>query len=538
MKIIKRLLLFVLLTPLVLVAIATLWFINAKDPGAEPTPIISKTLTAPAFIGEPAQAKPIQADLFNNPTLAPLGMSTMHSDGYNSDVHPVMGPMGHDPQVRSRKGSKLPGGMCATVTFSREGNLVALCTSIAGFELHLLAPRSMELLARYSLSIRPSSFEAMVKKDSSIAMSDSSGGAYFFLDNQDRAVLIDARQRLMRVGHRQLDNGEWEFFLSDSWDLTPYVPQECFNWDNMEPDPNGECDPATAVMPDIDGNLWWVTRYGRVGTLDPETGKVEVMRFDGEEIQNGFSVDQHGVYIVSDHALYALTTDANNKPQIIWREAYDRGTQRKVGSINQGSGTTPTLMGSDYITITDNADDRINLLVYKRGLEIEGERLLCSVPLFTSGASATDNSMIAWNRSIIIENNNGYQNAMQQTDWDAITGGIMRVDLREDESGCDVVWTSDEKVPSVVPKLSSKNGLAYFYSFIPQETDENGISENAWYLIALDAETGETVFKINTGVGRNFDNNWAPISLGPDGTAYVGSSKGINAIWDATPPQG
>jgi len=51
-------------------------------------------------------------------------------------------------------------------------------------------------------------------------------------------------------------------------------------------------------------------------------------------------------------------------------------------------------------------------------------------------------------------------------------------------------------------------------------------------LKGLDFESGETVFKIHTGVGQYFDNNWAPISIGPDGTTYVGSFKGIMAIRD------
>ena len=112
-------------------------------------------------------------------------------------------------------------------------------------------------------------------------------------------------------------------------------------------------------------------------------------------------------------------------------------------------------------------------------------------------------------------------------DWPNAGGGITRVDVREDESGCDTVWESDEQVTSVVPKLSLGSGLVYFYTF---ETQADG--ENAWYLTALDFDSGETVFKILTGAGRDFDNNWAPITLAPDGTAYVGTSRGIVAIWD------
>ena len=49
-----------------------------------------------------------------------------------------------------------------------------------------------------------------------------------------------------------------------------------------------------------------------------------------------------------------------------WRAPYDRGTARKVGQINQGSGTTPTFLGRNFVAITDNADARMHVLVYRR----------------------------------------------------------------------------------------------------------------------------------------------------------------------------
>jgi len=450
----------------------------------------------------------------------------MHGDGYDSDVHDFPAPLGKDPQVLTRIGTRHLGGQCATATFDRANRMISLCASMLGFNLHLIEPGSLELLAAFKLPMRPSTFEALITRDPSKAMTDSSG-AYFYLDNEDRVVIADSRQHIRRIAHRQTSRGTWEFVEENNWDLSGVVPHDCVRPTNWSP--KGECDPITGVMPDYEGRIWWITRRGRLGTLDPTNGTINAMQLDGEEIQNGFAVAKDGVYIVSDHAMYRFFADADGKPQVGWRELYDRGSARKVGSINQGSGTTPTLLGDHYVTVTDNSDKRINLLVYRRDPEFTGERLICKVPLFEVGASATDNSMIGWNRSIIIENNYGYQNAMQQTNWDAITGGIHRIDIREDESGCDVVWTSHERAPSVVPKFSTHSGLAYFYTFEQQPT-----GEVVWYLMALDYETGRTVFKIRTGVGSDFDNNWSAITLGPDGTAYVGTKRGFVAIRDGS----
>ena len=504
-------------------ALVLLFMLWNREP-AMPEPIEDVLHNAPTFVGAPAEPKPMSMDVEPHPFMAPQGFNSMHADGWSSDVHPGTGPLGINPQTASRQGSRMPGGQCATLTFDRDGRLVALCTAASGFRIYLMAPRSLELLAMIKLPTRPSTWEAIFTRDRSIIMEDSSG-AYFYLDNQDRVVMADSNQTIRRVGHRQDHRGNWTFFDDGSWDLSDVVPHDCVSPTNRSP--KGECDPITAVMPDFNGFIWWVTRNGRIGTLNTDSGAVQLTRVDHEEIQNGFSVARDGVFIVSDHAMYRFESDAGGRPVIGWREAYDRGTNRKTGTINQGSGTTPTLLGDNYVTIADNADGRINLLVYRRDQDLDGQRLVCRVPLFDDGHSVTDNSMVAIDRSIILENNAGYTHSRAQQDWKNAGGGIVRVDIREDESGCNTIWTSDEHSTSAVPKLSLGNGLVYFYTFMQQHD-----GENAWYLTALDFETGKTNFKILTGTGRDFDNNWSPITLSPDGTAYVGTSRGIVAVWD------
>lgn len=490
----------------------------------KPTPITSLDSLAPDFIGKPAVAQSLTLLMPSHPFMSAQGVNAMHADSYSSDAHPGGGPLGINIQKQSRIGTREPGGQCATLTFDSGGRLVALCAGMSGFRIHLLTPRKLELLAEYKLPTRPSTYEAIIHRDKSKIMEDSSG-AYFYLDDQDRVVMADSAQVIQRIAHQQNKEGGWEFYNDGRWDLSEIVPHDCLSPTN--PFPKGECDPITAVMPDYKGLIWWVTRNGRLGTLNTENGNIRSIQLDGEEIQNGFSVAENGVFIVSDHAMYRFEADSKGMPKEGWREVYDRGSSRKVGTINQGSGTTPTLLSERYVTLTDNADGKINLLVYRREQHFTGNRLICKLPLFEENHSVTDNSMIAFGRSIVLENNAGYTHSRAQQDWENAGGGIVRVDIRKDESGCDLVWKSKEHSPSVVPKLSIANGLAYFYSFI---TQKNG--ENAWYLTALDFRTGKTQFKILTGVGRDFDNNWAPLTLGLDGTAYMGVAKGIVALWD------
>jgi hypothetical protein len=355
------------------------------------------------------------------------------------------------------------------------------------------------------------------------AIYSDSSGAYFFLDDHDRAVVADAAQHIQRIAHVRASDGTWSFKQTDDWDLTPYLPHDCTTITN--PFPSGSCDPVTGVLPDWHGLLWWITRYGRVGTLDPTTGTVRLVRLHGEEIENSHAIGADGVSVVSDHALYEFRARADGTPYVVWRARYDRGTHRKTGQINQGSGTTPTLLGKHFVAITDNADKRIHVQVYRRDDVVDGPRRVCSVPVFGHGASASENSLVGWGHSLVVENNSGYLNPTTRISGPSLPGGVTQI--RIGRHGCHVGWTNPVVSPSVVPKLARANGMLYLYS--PQPV-ASGL--DAWYLTVVDWRTGHTVARIRTGVGPAYDNAWAPITIGPAGTAYVSCFGGLLSVHD------
>jgi hypothetical protein len=82
-----------------------------------------------------------------------------------------------------------------------------------------------------------------------------------------------------------------------------------------------------------------------------------------------------------------------------------------------------------------------------------------------------------------------------------------------------------------VPKLSLANGLVYVYT-----QDPEGDQDDPWFLTALDFRTGKTVWERLTGEGIGFNNNYAPVTIGPDGAAYVGVLGGLLVVRDKTPP--
>lgn len=500
----------------VLVGVALSFVVWEGCDGRDPKPIAQGfgARRVPSFTGRAAEPHPVDAPpVAQHPFMARNGRNSMHGDGLASDTHPESGPLGHDPEVFSTARGLL-GGECASVTFDQAGRIVTVCTTALRMQLLVLDPRTLRELASYDLPPRPSMKSLSIRT----ITTDTSGGAYFYLDEADRAVVGTAKHRIEVIAHDGAG-----FRLERAYDLAATVA------------PPGRDDALVTVLPDWSGRWYWfVTRLGMVGTVERASGRVQTHQLDGERIQNSFAVGADGAFIVSDHALYAFAADPDSgAPKITWRAAYDRGVRRKLGQIDQGSGTTPTLLGDRWVAIADNAEPRLNVLVYRRGPIHIGnrggaERLVCKQPLFAPGASATDNSFIGIGRSLVIENNAGYDIFPTMMFGKTSVGGVARVDLDEDGFGCRVIWESREISQTTVPKLSLGNGLVYLYTKLadaPWWTD-------AYYLTALDFRTGATVFSTRTGVGLGYDNHWAPVTIGPDGTAYVGTLRGLLGVRD------
>ena len=147
--------------------------------------------------------------------------------------------------------------------------------------------------------------------------------------------------------------------------------------------------------------------------------------------------------------------------------------------------------------------------------------------MFQAGQSATENSLIGTDKSIVVENNYGYASMDTTTNGATTTPGITRIDIKSGK--CTKKWTNnDVSIPSVVSKLSVGNGLIYTYTKPagPGATD-------AWYFTAMDFRTGKVAYQVLTGTGKLYNNHYAPVYLGPDGAAYVGVLGGIVKVSDS-----
>lgn len=477
----------------------------AQAAGADPIPSTPPAPTLPDFSGKTFKATPIKGATKapQNPFLAKNQKSNIHNDTWMTGTYTWPGPVGRNLVADSGRAQN---GICSTIAFDRRGRIVTVCVStISPPQARIVDPDTLEVLDTYDLPDAPPVGDTP-------AYQNFSAGGYFYLDNRDRLVIPTRDNHITILG--QTPDGS-AFQLVKRYDLTSVV------------DPEKER--MNSALPDFQGRLWFVVKQtGKVGNLDPKTGKIRVLRLN-EEIQNSFTVDRNAVYVVTSKRLYKLGKRRNGKPKVLWKTKYRNDGRVKPGQVDAGTGTTPDVMTGGYVAIVDNANPE-NVVVYRTANRLRGKkRKVCEVPVFRRNASATENSLITTGRSIIVENNYGYTDIFAPDAASVVTEpGFARVDIRRNGRGCRKVWTNrTARAPSVVPKMSAKTGLIYTYTRPPDPGGSQG-----YYWTAIDFRTGETAWNKYAGSGFFFNNNYAGLGLGPGGTAYLGVIGGIVSLRD------
>lgn len=497
---------FILLFAIICAVVALAVYIES-DPG-RPTP--SASANVPAFIGAAAVPKPVVDALslptIQHPFLAANGVNSMHNDSAQSDSYRWAGPLGNDLIVSTSQFHRITGS-CVSQTFDTQGRMLGTCVTPFGVTLVARNPDSLEVLARQTIT----RWLPIGQK--------FSGGVYFHLDHQDHVLLATNSNEIQRWA---LEGEENEL----AWQL-----KQSIAIGDILNSARSEKHLIIDVMPDWQGNYWFITRDGLVGVVERNgNGGAAIALRSGnadEGIDNALAVGKNGVYVVSNHAMYSFSRSEKGEIVTQWRELYDRGSAPKLGTMGHGSGTTPTLIGDDYVAITDNADGKVNVLVYAQQ-DKPGSQLICKQGVFPEGRGASENSLAVVGNAVIVENNFAYDGPKQVPKAEP---GLARVNILPGGQGCALAWENlTVSSPSAVPKVSLANGLVYVYT----RDESNPRDLHAWYFTAIDVGTGDVVFKQLTGVGWLFNNHYGSISISPDGSAYVGIMGGLVKIKDGT----
>ena len=219
---------------------------------------------------------------------------------------------------------------------------------------------------------------------------DFTGGGYFYLDNQDRVVTSTTTHHILVIAETPGGAG---FTQLHDYDLSSMLSA-------------GEN--ITSALPDSHGLLWFVTKAdGIVGTLNFASGAIHAIHLGHGmlgEIENSFATDMYGgVYIATNRKLYRFVAGPGGVPQVVWQVTYPNSFEHKPGQVDDGTGTTPTVMPGGFVNITDNADP-MDIVVYRTaahpsrlvtvapdrhhrrcGVRVALPREVCRVPVFAKG---------------------------------------------------------------------------------------------------------------------------------------------------------
>lgn len=386
---------------------------------------------------------PVSYNAQQNPYLGINSLATMHGDAQSSDATPFAGP--GDPGVGGSWKVTFTNhwAACPTILAGQDGYIQALMTQFLGSDAKLRKPK----LA----IIEPASGAQLGAIE--IPTGALLGGVYAYLDADSNLVMVDGTNALTWISHSQDGMKVW---VSRRIDLT----------DAMKLEPK---DHVVGIVPDWHGRIWVASERGVVGLIDPKRNVVRLTKLQQysptERIDNSISACPQGVSIITSHGIYMLGADAStSKPRIIWSHSYDRGTKQKPGQLSHGSGATATFFGpngSDYVMLSDNGDRQEKLIVYRSA---DGSAV-GEGPLFTPGASGTENSMIGVQNSIVGACTFGYPYAQYPDTKPAyraqVAPGMERWDVNDDASGITLKWRNNGIYSAAVPRLSTTDNLIY-----------------------------------------------------------------------------
>ena len=386
---------------------------------------------------------PVSYNAQQNPYLGINSLATMHGDAQSSDATPFAGP--GDPGVGGTWKVTFTNhwAACPTILAGQDGYIQALMTQFLGSDAKLRKPK----LA----IIEPASGAQLGAME--IPTGALLGGVYAYLDADSNLVMVDGTNALTWISHSQDGMKVW---VSRRIDLT----------DAMKLEPK---DHVVGIVPDWHGRIWVASERGVVGLIDPKRNVVRLTKLQQysptERIDNSISACPQGVSIITSYGIYMLGADAStSKPRIIWSHSYDRGTKQKPGQLSHGSGATATFFGpngSDYVMLSDNGDRQEKLIVYRSA---DGSAV-GEGPLFTPGASGTENSMIGVQNSIVGACTFGYPYAQYPDTKPAyraqVAPGMERWDVNDDASGITLKWRNNGIYSAAVPRLSTVDNLIY-----------------------------------------------------------------------------
>ncbi len=296
-----------------------------------------------------------------------------------------------------------------------------------------------------------------------------------------------------------------------------------------------------------DGWLAAITRYNLLVLIDRASGKQVYLRLskgDEEEVSNSLALDEDGgIYALSDEALYRVQWDKTTHTlKQTWRAPYPKAAYSLPGRLGEGSGTTPTLMGTgsdDKLVVIADGQEKMELMAFWRDSIPKGAKQVPGHAPEVAGAIAIDfgnpkiarsiteqSVLVSGNGAVVV--NNDYGNRKTGYFYDLVTilnsnkkgiapYGIQKFDWDNSAHQWKEAWHAPGlSVPNGIPCMSRATGLIYYVG----QTQENWTFEGVNWL------TGELAFRKELTKEKKYNSFYSATEVSYDNAIVSGSYGG------------
>jgi hypothetical protein len=310
-----------------------------------------------------------------------------------------------------------------------------------------------------------------------------------------------------------------------------------------------------------DGMIAFVTDLGTVGVvshnLSTDSAQYLVLNHKGldrpEEVTNSLAADEDGgIYVVTDQLMYRIQWTGNELTYETslgaWTAEYEIGEGQQAGRLGNGSGSTPSLMGTGdqdkFVVLTDGQEVMHLVLMWRDVIPDDWTsispgkdiRIAAEIPV-TFGDSNTnisysEQSVLVQGYSAVVVNN--------RLGWDILRQlppklqpfamvisnlpgvapyGIEKFTWNPSKGKLTTTWVNQEvSLPNGIPSMSTDTGLIYCI----------GQRNSAWTLEAIRWDTGESAFFYKMTPRERENSFYAATEIGPDSSIYTGTIFGIS----------
>ncbi|WP_323792301.1 hypothetical protein [Nocardioides sp.] len=322
-----------------------------------------------------------------------------------------------------------------------------------------------------------------------------------------------------------------------------------------------------------DGHLAFATENGVVGVVPRRPGRMNnkhlrTLSINGkdcaggrngevETVSNSIAADEKGgIYVVTSHAMYRINWNGK-RLSTRWRSVYEGAGGSGGGRLGAGSGSTPTLMGTEarddrFVVVTDGQDLMHLVLMWRDKIPAGWKRLhpgadrriACEIPVTFGDTSAeqslSEQSVLVRGNSAVVVNNLMKADPVlgqlppQLAPYSQLLSGlpgneprgIERFDWDPRTKTCNVAWSNpDVAIPNGIPTMSSATGLIYGI----------GSRDGVWTLEGLDWDSGDVELTVETTAFPMNNSFYAATTIGPGGTVWTGNFGGVTRFQPCDP---